>query len=203
MNSDESFFHHLYAADVEDEGDDDPTFDVVDEFWSKCKPAKIAEKVKVRKRRSPLSHQLGNSRDPPAASDEGTGSLRRVLSHPEMEIMNRSKPPALKTSSSAPPRSKDIMPRGTRKRQKITKSKLVPEELQFFKGKLFYFFPNDKINAARRMRIEKFEQYGGTWVQHWGTAVQVVIMENQLKHEDLLKYLKITQIPVSRVQTVV
>ena len=59
------------------------------------------------------------------------------------------------------------------------------------------FFPNDKKNSARRMLIEKFEQFGGTWIQQWHPSIHIVVVENHLTYQDLLKYTKIDNIPVS------
>jgi hypothetical protein len=109
---------------------------------------------------------------------------------------NQFSPLSLKLPSSALPRSVDVMPRPSLKRQK-TSSTSIPEERQFFKGQNFYFLPNDKHSGARKMRIEKFEEYGGTWIENWDSSVQIAVLEDHLKYGDLTKYLKLENISVS------
>jgi hypothetical protein len=48
------------------------------------------------------------------------------------------------------------------------------------------------------MLIEKFEEHGGTWVQQWNPSVQFAVIESDLTYQDLLKFLKLDRIPVSR-----
>jgi DNA polymerase IV len=64
------------------------------------------------------------------------------------------------------------------------------------------FFPNDKKNTARRMRIDKFEQFGGNWVQQWNPSVKIIILDNDLTFANLIKFAKIDKIPVSLISHV-
>src|ERR1700710_348751 len=99
MNSDESFFQYLHAVDLEIETEDDPTYIIVEKFWKDSKVSKTLEKVKCRKLKTRLSHKLGSTRESAATSEEGIGSLRRVVSHLETENMQQFEPPPLRPSS--------------------------------------------------------------------------------------------------------
>jgi DNA polymerase IV len=57
------------------------------------------------------------------------------------------------------------------------------------------FFPNDKKSGARRLRIEKFEQYGGNWIKYWNESATHIILEDNLTYNDLLKFGKFENIP--------
>jgi DNA polymerase IV len=46
------------------------------------------------------------------------------------------------------------------------------------------------------MRIEKANQYGATWVKDWSPGITHVIMDDHLKYQDLIKFLKLEELPV-------
>lgn len=60
------------------------------------------------------------------------------------------------------------------------------------------FLPNDAIAPARAMRIRKAREWGAHWVRDWEEGASHIIVDNTLNYGDILKYLKITAIPVSR-----
>jgi hypothetical protein len=126
MEDQDTFFQHMYAADEDDRDSDGPEYHVVENFLRKSKKRKLSPLPKMKPARL---HNPGNNE--PSSSDlTQMGAIRRTSSYPE-EMSKLSNPPALKTYSSAPPRSTNIMPRGRGKRRKITDERKVP---QIFSG---------------------------------------------------------------------
>lgn len=72
---------------------------------------------------------------------------------------------------------------------------MVPEADRVFKGLQFYFFPNNIINGARRIRIEKAQQYGATWHPTWNEEVTHIILDKSMTMTELFKYLKRDSLP--------
>lgn len=64
------------------------------------------------------------------------------------------------------------------------------------------FFLNNDISPLRRMRIQRAQEYGATWAKEWGDDVTHVIVDNNLVFQDLISYLKIESLPVSKVDWV-
>jgi hypothetical protein len=58
------------------------------------------------------------------------------------------------------------------------------------------FFPNSDTNKARKMRIEKAEEYGATWVRDWTPGITHIIMDDNMTYQDLTKYLKLEEVSV-------
>lgn len=104
---------------------------------------------------------------------------------------------------------------GTRKRGAAS-VKIIPEAQQIFKGLSFcrsrcpcvygnvaefsnhaVFIPNNDISPARRLRIQRCQEYGATWTQQWGLHISHVIVEKDLDFQDVLKFLKLDIFPVS------
>ena len=52
------------------------------------------------------------------------------------------------------------------------------------------------------MRIQRAQEYGATWAKEWGDDVTHVIVDNNLVFQDLISYLKIESLPVSKVDWV-
>jgi len=95
------------------------------------------------------------------------------------------------------------------KRKKVAGSvKIIPEAQQIFKGLSFcrsrcpcvygnvaefpnhaVFIPNNDISPARRLRIQRCQEYGATWTQKWGLHVSHVIVEKDLVFQDVLGFL--------------
>ncbi|KAI9819904.1 MAG: hypothetical protein M1827_006474 [Pycnora praestabilis] len=81
-------------------------------------------------------------------------------------------------------------------RRKRTKSlQILPESEQIFKGLSFYFFPNNDIAPARRMRITKALEYGAVWAKEWRVGITHVVVDKNLTFNELLSYLKIRSLP--------
>lgn len=101
------------------------------------------------------------------------------------------------TTTNAPVEPADLMPsKATGKRKRQSGLKMVPEADRVFRGLHFYFFPNTIVNGARRMRIEKAQQYGATWHPVWNPEeVTHVILDKSLTIFDLYKHLKLERLP--------
>ena len=103
--------------------------------------------------------------------------------------------------------------RGKRKRGRSLE--VLPEAQQIFRGSKFCkytfssslpilispsqdFLPNDDVAPARKLRIKKVLERGGTWVKNWSDGITHIIVDKNLTYNDLLKYLKISSIPVGQ-----
>ncbi|KAL8888043.1 MAG: hypothetical protein Q9215_004459 [Flavoplaca cf. flavocitrina] len=103
--------------------------------------------------------------------------------------------------------------RGKRKRGRSLE--VLPEAQQIFRGSKFCkytfssspsilisppqdFLPNDDVAPARKLRINKVLERGGTWVKNWSDGITHIIVDKNLTYNDLLKYLKISSIPVGQ-----
>ncbi|KAL8877643.1 MAG: hypothetical protein Q9198_004375 [Flavoplaca austrocitrina] len=101
--------------------------------------------------------------------------------------------------------------RGKRKRGRSLE--VLPKAQQIFRGSKFCkftfssspsilirplqdFLPNDDVAPARKLRINKVLERGGTWVKNWSDGITHIIVDKNLTYNDLLKYLKISSIPV-------
>lgn len=73
------------------------------------------------------------------------------------------------------------------KRKRTDTIQLVPEHQRIFDGLRFFFVPNDDVNAARRIRIHKVIEYGGTWIRDWRAGVTHVVVDRKLEIADVLK----------------
>ncbi|OJD37932.1 dna polymerase pol4 [Diplodia corticola] len=81
------------------------------------------------------------------------------------------------------------IPRAPGKGKKEAKIKLAPENRRIFKDLVFYFFPSNDINGARRMRIAKAIEYGATWVVDWCDHITHIIVDKDLTFEDVRTHL--------------
>lgn len=59
----------------------------------------------------------------------------------------------------------------------------------------FYFFPNNDVHPARRMRIQKAIDYGATWERAWCDNVTHVIVDKSMTISQLLKYIRVDDLP--------
>lgn len=58
------------------------------------------------------------------------------------------------------------------------------------------FIPNNAVAPARRMRIHKAREYGAERAEAWSDIVTHIIVDKDLNHGDVLKHLKLEDIPV-------
>jgi DNA polymerase IV len=71
----------------------------------------------------------------------------------------------------------------------------VPAAEQLFRGKKFFFLPDDDIAKGRKLRIEKAQQYGAEWVRSWSSDITHIIVDKGINYNDILKYLKVSALP--------
>lgn len=76
--------------------------------------------------------------------------------------------------------------------------KLEPEHKQLLQGKVVYFYPNDDISMARRMRIHKIIQLGAAWVNTWRDDITHIMLDDtDNTYAQLLRHLNMAIIPVN------
>lgn len=96
------------------------------------------------------------------------------------------------TATSVPVKNAAPAPvKATGKRKRRAELRMVPEVDRIFNGLQFFYFPNNTINGARRMRIEKAQQYGATWHPTWNEAVTHIVLDKSMTMSELYKYLKV------------
>ncbi|KAI7974816.1 hypothetical protein EIK77_004908 [Talaromyces pinophilus] len=95
--------------------------------------------------------------------------------------------------------SQTEQPKGQKKRR--TQSvQIIPESDQIFKGLKFFFVPNNDISPARRLRIQRSQEYGALWAQEWSADITHVIVDKGLDYKELLKVLTPEQLAVGVLQ---
>lgn len=58
------------------------------------------------------------------------------------------------------------------------------------------FIPNDDVAPARKLRIRKALERGAKWIKQWDDGISHVIVDKSLLYSDILKFLKMSSIPV-------
>ncbi|KAF2233574.1 Nucleotidyltransferase [Viridothelium virens] len=87
------------------------------------------------------------------------------------------------------------LPRPIGKRKRANVYPKVAEARQIFRGLAFYFFPNNDVSPARRMRIHKALEYGALWIKDWAQGISHVIVDRDLTYAQLLAWLKFDAMP--------
>ncbi|KAK4987499.1 hypothetical protein LTR66_007580 [Elasticomyces elasticus] len=100
--------------------------------------------------------------------------------------------PETANTLAAPP---SAIPRSSGKRKRDTEITLMPEDQRIFNGMHFYFFPNNDVHPARRMRIVKALEYGATWQKDWNTRVTHVIVDRGMNYNQVTAFLKLQVLP--------
>ncbi|KAL8898505.1 MAG: hypothetical protein Q9207_006660 [Kuettlingeria erythrocarpa] len=210
MNDKESFFEELYALDAPDNS----TADVEDLL-------KALRASRPSRRRSPLSQsstrrvihssrsqiRLGRTVSAPAT----TGLPQAPLTDPLHEIpgcsVAASRPAVVeasfvKSTADEHPQNKKptakMAPTVSKKRKRGKSLDLLPEAQQIFRGLRFFFVPNDDIAPSRKLRIKRATERGAIWIKEWDQGITHIIVDKGLTYSDILKFLKIVSIPVSR-----
>ncbi|KAK5009930.1 hypothetical protein LTR60_005076 [Cryomyces antarcticus] len=103
-------------------------------------------------------------------------------------------------SNLIPPRSTGLLPssavpRASGKRRRDDAIQLAPEARQVFKDLAFYFFPNNDVHPARRMRITKALEYGALWIKEWVPGVTHVIVDRSMTYSHVTGFLKLASLP--------
>ncbi|TIA85023.1 DNA polymerase beta-like protein [Aureobasidium pullulans] len=94
-------------------------------------------------------------------------------------------------ASSAIPMIKNKKGKG----KQVVDIKLAPEDQRIFQGLHFYFFPNSDTHPGRRQRIIKAIEYGASWQDKFNDTVTHIIVDRDYDFEQLLKYLKLKELP--------
>ncbi|KAF2654395.1 hypothetical protein K491DRAFT_693926 [Lophiostoma macrostomum CBS 122681] len=86
-----------------------------------------------------------------------------------------------------------IMPRELKSGKSVKLAdniQIEPESKQLLRRKVIYFYPNDDISMARRLRIHKVIQLGSAWVTNWRDDVTHVMVDDaSYTYNQLLKHL--------------
>ncbi|KAI5209766.1 hypothetical protein AUEXF2481DRAFT_5907 [Aureobasidium subglaciale EXF-2481] len=100
-------------------------------------------------------------------------------------------------SSSDPPASSAIPMVKSKKGpgKQVADIKLVPENQRIFQNLHFYFFPNSDTHPGRRQRIIRAIEYGASWQNDFNDSVTHIITDHGYNFEQLLKYLKMNELP--------
>ncbi|KAL8649446.1 MAG: hypothetical protein Q9226_005575 [Calogaya cf. arnoldii] len=115
-----------------------------------------------------------------------------VVEEPRLKSKTSADPLAQKSPIQMAPSAK-----GNGKRKRGRSPEILPEAQQIFRGLRFYFLPNDDVAPARKLRINKVLERGGTWIKDWTDDVTHIIVDRHLTYADLLKYLKKPSIPAN------
>jgi DNA polymerase IV len=137
------------------------------------------------------SFPVTKSRGDQLSNAQSVNKLKRVASLPDLAIPNRT--PFYKQIGFTVPRE---LKNG--KNVKLADHiKLEPEHKQVLSGKVIYFYPNDDISMARRMRIHKAIQLGAAWVNRWRDDVTHIMLDDaSYSYSQLLRHLNRAGIPV-------
>jgi hypothetical protein len=103
-------------------------------------------------------------------------------------------------SSSAPPASSAIpMVKSKKgKGKQVAEIKLVPEQQRIFQG--LHFCKSraySDTHPGRRQRIIRALEYGATWQIDFNDSVTHIVTDREYDYPQLLKYLKLSELPVS------
>lgn len=58
------------------------------------------------------------------------------------------------------------------------------------------FIPNNDVAPSRRLRIRKVLERGALWVREWRDGITHVIVDDELKYNQVMSFLKIPSLPV-------
>ncbi|RPA95290.1 hypothetical protein L873DRAFT_1698481 [Choiromyces venosus 120613-1] len=132
------------------------------------------------------------------SSSSCTAPITTRLSSPSLPDISPMRTP----TSTAPPESSRMSvvgSGGSTKRKRSSKAATQPpvrESQLIFSGLVFYFIPNDIKNPARKMRVQKATEFGAFCINEWNNQyITHVIVENNFKYLDVLKYLKLDKLP--------
>lgn len=89
-------------------------------------------------------------------------------------------------SEPAPPKKKG---------RKATSFPLLPPEQRIFAGKTIYYIPPNDKNPLREQRITKARERGATWTRDFTDEVDIIVAEKDFSYEEVIKHLKIQNIP--------
>lgn len=144
-----------------------------------------------------------SSTEPKEKDIAAPATLKR---HSSMVTPSVTKKPSTSTSAALGKQSETLMkrraepsqtkqPKG-RKKRRTQSVQIIPESDQIFRGLKFFFVPNNDISPARRLRIQRSQEYGALWAQEWSADVTHVIVDKGLDYNEILKVLTPDQLSV-------
>ncbi|MCJ1388601.1 hypothetical protein MMC18_001448 [Xylographa bjoerkii] len=185
------FFATLYSLDDEStEGEEENEVAVMLDVSKKRKtvsPITPQQKLAIDSRQVTA---MGRTMSSPVPSTHNSASISMTTEKRPQWQMSPKLPRSRNVGEAKPE-----VPKAMRKRKRGQSLELLPESQQIFKGKVFYFLPNNDIAPARRFRILRAQERGALWVKEWQANVTHLVVDNTLSYNDVLKYLKLSAIP--------
>lgn len=158
----------------------------------------------IRRTNTAPTQSTKSSMEPKGNDISAPASLKR---HSSMVSTSVTKKPVTSTSSVSGKQGETLMKRRTeslqseqvkgRKKRRTQSVQIIPESDQIFKDLTFFFVPNNDISPARRLRIQRSQEYGASWAQTWSSDVTHVIVDKGLDYKEVLKVLTPEQLSVS------
>ncbi|TKA77469.1 hypothetical protein B0A49_02352 [Cryomyces minteri] len=187
LETKKALFDGLYSLGREDNDDD-----AVDEGLRESQALLSAAKRKRSVSAPEATEQIPGSGEVTVTKDTPT----RTEPPPRFDQLRQTH----STSNLVPPRSTGLLPssavpRASGKRKRDNAIQLAPKARQVFKGLAFYFFPNNDVHPARRMRITKALEYGALWIKEWASGVTHVIVDRSLTYNHVTGFLKLAALP--------
>ncbi|QGA15458.1 hypothetical protein EYB26_003116 [Talaromyces marneffei] len=150
----------------------------------------------IRRTNTAPTQSTKSSAEPEKDDISAPASLKR---HSSMVTASVAKKSSMSTSNTLGKQSENAVkrqaesvqseqPKG-RKKRRTQSVQIIPETNQIFKGLTFFFVPNNDISPARRLRIQRSQEYGASWAQTWSSDVTHVIVDKGLDYREMLKVL--------------
>ncbi|MCJ1434004.1 hypothetical protein MMC27_003369 [Xylographa pallens] len=191
VESKKIFFETLYSLD--DESTESEEENEVAVILGASKKSKIVSPITPEQRLAIGSRQptaMGRTMSSPVQSTHNLGAtVMHTGKRPQREV------PSKPSRNRVVDETKPAAPKNLKKRKRGQSLEPLPESQQIFRGKIFYFLPNNDIAPARRFRIIKAQERGALWVKEWQADVTHVIVDNTLNYSDVLRYLKLSAMP--------
>lgn len=187
----EAFFKYLHGLDEESEGEDS------------CNASIILRRSRPSRNRAgiPESNAANATRLEPSLARTISAPLPHSLRTETSDIPFKSQSQeTLSSANMAKPSENVAAPKASLKqsgkRKRADSIPRVPEAQQIFKGLSIYFFPNNDIAPARKIRIRKALEWGALWVREWRAGITHVVVDNGLSYQDVLKFLNLITLPL-------
>ncbi|KAL1966481.1 hypothetical protein VTN77DRAFT_4403 [Rasamsonia byssochlamydoides] len=192
------FFNELDKLDNLSDGED-----VADNFSQVMKTVRERRSSAVSTTRASAStlvtpgrvSRIESASPRPSLANIGTNETRLVKETPCEKLSDKQKDNLEMKRSWQSSNLGGDKERLTSKKRRASSFKTVPELQKIFKGLKFFFVPNDDVAPARRMRIQKTQEYGAIWARNWTTDITHVIVDKDIHFQDVLRVLKLDQFP--------
>ncbi|KAJ5714015.1 uncharacterized protein N7483_011196 [Penicillium malachiteum] len=197
-----AFFEALERLDQSDDSDDG--YDFL-KTVAPLRPSTISNSTDVDFSSCPKTSLPGTlaraNTDPKLFSDKRLRSIKDravELNHPrrtESSATSEVRGVQRSNTTGSMPATKSGAPASKKRKSNSNNTKVVPEDQQIFKELVFFFFPNNDVSPARRLRIQRAREYGAQWALSLSEEVTHVIVDKGLRYQDLLKHIKLEIIP--------